>query len=181
MENLKEKRFLAAKEAYTKALIVDPTNKMVNSQMLYFRGSANYELKHYSAAYEDLTETLKINEAHAKALAKRAQTHFKLNEYEDCVIDCEESLKIEESKIIQHLLIEAKSQVKNCPKQNPHQVLSVPLHASTDEIKKSFKKLSLKYHSDKNPTATRIDKKKLNRKFQEVKESYDFLMKKKLS
>jgi len=56
-------------------------------------------------------------------------------------------------------------------KQNYYDVLGVPKSASSDDIKKAFRKLAAKYHPDKNPD----NKKKAEEKFKQVAEAYEVL------
>jgi len=51
-----------------------------------------------------------------------------------------------------------------------YEILGVKRNASQDEIKKSYRKLALKYHPDKNPGDTSCEK-----KFKEVAEAYEVL------
>ena len=51
--------------------------------------------------------------------------------------------------------------------KNYYQVLGLSKNASQDEIKKTFRKLSLQYHPDKNPSSTE--------KFKEINEAYQTL------
>lgn len=118
---------------------------------------------------------LKIGTTHVKALAKRAHSHFKLLEYEDCLIDCEEVLKLQVSDDINKLMEDAKFQIKITKTKSRFDILGVTNSATGDEIKKAFRKFSLLYHSDKNPDATAIDKRKLERKFQQIKDAYDWI------
>lgn len=50
-------------------------------------------------------------------------------------------------------------------------VLSVPRNASTDDIKKAYRKLALKWHPDKNPDK----KEEAERRFKEISEAYEVL------
>ncbi|XP_056633694.1 dnaJ homolog subfamily B member 6-like [Diorhabda sublineata] len=52
-----------------------------------------------------------------------------------------------------------------------YKVLKVPRNASTDEIKKAYKKLALKWHPDKNPD----NKEEATRRFREISEAYEVL------
>ena len=52
-----------------------------------------------------------------------------------------------------------------------YEVLSVERNATDDEIKKSYRKLALKLHPDKNP-----DNPEVVEKFREVQSAYDVLM-----
>lgn len=55
-------------------------------------------------------------------------------------------------------------------KRDFYEILGVAKTASEDEIKKSYRKLAMKYHPDRNP-----DSKESEEKFKEVKEAYEML------
>src|SRR5437016_8107495 len=55
-------------------------------------------------------------------------------------------------------------------KRDFYEILGVAKNASDDEIKKSYRKLAMKYHPDRNP-----DSKGAEDKFKEAKEAYEML------
>ena len=55
-------------------------------------------------------------------------------------------------------------------KKDYYEVLGLSRQASDDEIKKSFKKLAMKYHPDRNP-----DNPKAEESFKDAKEAYEVL------
>ena len=55
-------------------------------------------------------------------------------------------------------------------KRDYYEILGVAKNSSEDEIKKSYRKLAMKYHPDRNP-----DSKESEEKFKEVKEAYEML------
>lgn len=55
-------------------------------------------------------------------------------------------------------------------KRDYYEVLSVNRNASEADIKKSYRKLAMKYHPDRNP-----DNNEAEENFKEVKEAYEIL------
>ncbi|CDU85142.1 hypothetical protein YYC_02988 [Plasmodium yoelii 17X] len=55
------------------------------------------------------------------------------------------------------------------PEQNAYEILNVNTHASTGEIRQSFRQLSRKYHPDKNKEPDAFDK------FNKIREAYEIL------
>lgn len=56
------------------------------------------------------------------------------------------------------------------PQKNHHSILGLAPGATKKQIKSAYRKLALKYHPDRNPSAGAA------RKFQEIKEAYDYLL-----
>jgi len=165
---------------FTEALKIDPKNRKLNCEIYYNRGLASYNVDKFQLAYDDLTKALQLDEKYVKALSQRAKTHFKLNEFEDCIIDCEESLMLEIDEKIKKLLADAQTKVRNKPKKSKkadYEILEITETATRKEVIKAYRNLSLRYHSDKHPNATACDKKKLDRKFLELKTAYDSFLK----
>lgn len=61
----------------------------------------------------------------------------------------------------------------NEPRQTMYDVLEVRSSASINEIRTSYRRLVLKYHPDRNKTATEQERKKLAAKFQQIQEAYE--------
>lgn len=59
--------------------------------------------------------------------------------------------------------------------KNYYDILGVDKKASADEIKKAFRKLSLKWHPDKHVNDSEKDKKAAEEKFKEIVEAYEVL------
>ena len=60
-------------------------------------------------------------------------------------------------------------------KKKFYRVLDVPVDASQEDIKKSYRELAKKYHPDSNPDADESKKKELEEKFKEISSAYDVL------
>jgi DnaJ homolog subfamily C member 7 len=168
--------YFEAREVYTTALAIDKTNKATNVTLLYNRSSANFKLGRFKDAIADCSEVLKSNETHIKALKRRAQSHYKLREFDDCIIDSEEAQRLEPSEEMRKLIEDASFNILVQKSKDNYEILGIPRSASKADIKKAFYKLSLQYHPDKNPGTTAIDKKKLEKKFQEITKAYNIVM-----
>lgn len=59
--------------------------------------------------------------------------------------------------------------------KNYYDILGVKKDASKDDIRRAFKKLSVKYHPDKHINDSEEDKKKVEDKFKEINEAYETL------
>jgi DnaJ family protein A protein 5 len=57
-----------------------------------------------------------------------------------------------------------------------YDVLGLPLTASSEEIKKSYRKCALQWHPDKHSEASAEKKEEANRRFLEVQDAYETLM-----
>lgn len=64
--------------------------------------------------------------------------------------------------------------------KDPYKILGVTRRASTDDIKKSYRKLCLLYHPDKNVQKTDREKRISEAKFKQVREAYDAILHKKM-
>lgn len=60
---------------------------------------------------------------------------------------------------------------KSASKRDYYEVLGLTKKASNEEIKKSFRKLAVKWHPDKNPD----NKEEAAEKFREISEAYEVL------
>lgn len=85
-------------------------------------------------------------------------------------------MRLEPSEAIRKLISDAKFNITVSKGCNAYTILGISSEPTESEVKKAFHKLSLIYHSDKNPKATAVEKKKLERKFQEIKNAYNFAM-----
>ena len=67
----------------------------------------------------------------------------------------------------------------DCDGQNPYETLGLKkkVPAKSEEIKKAYRKMSLKYHPDKQSRKTDDEKKEAEAQFKIVNNAYDILMK----
>lgn len=72
---------------------------------------------------------------------------------------------------------DSSSSIPNLSCGNPYKALNLPNFATSSQIKKAFRELSLKLHPDKRKTdLTKSQHEELNRQFEKVKEAKSFLL-----
>jgi hypothetical protein len=145
----------------------------------------HFSTENFKEAFEDCSLALRLrtdgnNENCIKALLLRAKIHNENFEFEDAIIDCDEILSItgENSKYKEEAeklkkVIKLNSMYQD--HRDHYEVLQIPKNSPMCVVKETFKNLSRLYHSDKHPDATSVEKKKLERKFLEVKSSFECL------
>jgi DnaJ family protein C protein 7 len=69
----------------------------------------------------------------------------------------------------------AKKKETEAKKKDYYKILKVDRNASEAEIKKSYKKLALQYHPDRNSDKSNAEQEEASKKFKEVAEAYGVL------
>lgn len=163
-------------EAFTTAAKIDSSSKNVRLILMYNRGSANFHLKRYEEARDDFTDVQKINQTHVKSLLKRAKAYFQLNEFKKCILDCQKLMFFEPTDEVQQLMNAAMMSSEARKYSDCLAVLGVTDGASTEELKKQYHIMCLKFHPDKHALDTDKKKKVIEQVFKEIKEAYEYLM-----
>ncbi|PSN47553.1 DnaJ subfamily C member 7 [Blattella germanica] len=134
-----------------------------------------YKLGRLNEAVVDCSNALELDETYLKALLRRAKCYMDLNDFEEAVRDYEKALKMDKSRENKRLLQEAKLALKKSKRKDYYKILGVDKNASTDEIKKAYRKRALVHHPDRHANASDGEKKEQEKKFKEVGEAYGIL------
>ena len=162
--------------AYTEALAVDPDNTSFNSIMYANRAAAYSKQGKNKEALEDCTQALDLDPSYLKALLRRAQIYMTLEKYEDAVRDYEKAHQMDDDNTdTVNKLRNAKLELKKSLRKDYYKILAVSKDASDDEIKKSYRKLALKYHPDKNQGLSTEEKEAAEKMFKDIGEAYSVL------
>ncbi|XP_043480601.1 dnaJ homolog subfamily C member 7-like, partial [Leptopilina heterotoma] len=73
------------------------------------------------------------------------------------------------------LLTEAKLALKKSQRKDYYKILGIYKNASTDDIKKAYRKRAMVHHPDRHANAPDREKKEQEKKFKEVGEAYGIL------
>lgn len=145
--------FINAKQVWTTALQIDPSNEAMNAKLLYNRGLANYRLKLYSEAVTDLTNALKINEKHVKAILFCGHCYFDQRMYQKALYYYEQAFILTNDDEVLNAVASADDML-SLWKTDDYFVLGVNAPTTVEEVVSAYKKIVLVHHPDKHPDAS---------------------------
>lgn len=183
IESLKEKanevfkagKYEEAIEEYSKLLEVDPQNKNFNSTIYGNRALCYQKLNKTMEALKDINIAISLNDKYYKAYMRRGTLYMSLKMYEEAKYDFQRVKDNEPTnRDVSRMLEEAKKEESKAKKRDYYEILGVSKNADENEIRKSYKKLALKYHPDRN-NESEEDKQMAEKKFRDISDAYTVL------
>lgn len=179
----KSRRFEEAVKSYTEALELCPPDAGSYRAKLFFnRASANANLRNHEQVVKDCTSATRLDDGYSKAYLRRAASNLVIGGKAECeaaIRDYERALELaggeEAARDIKRKLQGARVQLKRASRKDFYKVLGVKRDANEAEIKKSYRKLALKWHPDRHSNSTDVEKKKADDMFREVNFAYEVL------
>ncbi|XP_001602403.1 dnaJ homolog subfamily C member 7 isoform X1 [Nasonia vitripennis] len=171
----KAERYQEAYNLYTEALLVDPQNTKANAKLHFNKATVAAKLKKLKESVSECNEALKLDDNYLKAILRRAACYMELQDYEEAVRDYERACKMDKSRDNKRLLLEAKMALKKSKRKDYYKILGIDKNASTEDIKKAYRKRAMVHHPDRHANATDGEKKEQEKKFKEVGEAYGIL------
>lgn len=162
-------------DAYTEALTVDPANKDYNATLLGNRAAALLKLKQLVPALRDCEKALELKSDYTKIILRKAQILTDLERYQDAVRALEHAAKEDpQNAELARQLKQAQLELKKSKRKNYYKILEVNKDADTATIKRTYRKLALMHHPDKNNETPEAHK-AAEAKFKDIQEAYDVL------
>ncbi|XP_011686175.1 PREDICTED: dnaJ homolog subfamily C member 7 [Wasmannia auropunctata] len=172
----KRDQYQEAYDLYNEALTIDPHNIMTNAKLHFNKATAAAKLGKLNESVAECTEALKLNENYLKALLKRASIYMELEEFEEAVRDLEKASKMDKTnRETKRLLGKAKQLLRKSKRKDYYKILGIDKNASTEDIKKAYRKRALDHHPDRHANASEGEKREQEKKFKEVGEAYGIL------
>jgi len=107
------------------------------------------KLEKHDQALKDLDKAIEFNERYPQAFHKRGEVNLKLNEFDNAIRDFQSAQELDPGKFnMKEKIQETKIAAKRAKKKDYYKILGVQQSATEDEIKKSYRKLALKWHPD---------------------------------
>ena len=166
---------LGAIEAYSKALLEDPANKIFNSLILSNRAAAYMRQKDFITALTDLNKSIHLNPDYTKAFMRRGNVYTHMGRFKEAYADYDtvKSLDPNYPELDQSIRL-TKLEEKKSKRKNYYTILGVDQSATPTEIKKAYKRAALQWHPDKN-SETEERRALAERTFKDIGEAYTLL------
>lgn len=173
-DHFKARNYYEAVTKYTNA--IDLCNSIhlegpTLSKLFSNRASTYSLLGEHIKALDDCDSSLEYDTAFIKPMKLRARTLLKLEKYEESVQAFKTAIEANpQDRNLRQEFREAELEFKKSQRKDLYKLLEVDKTASSSEIKKSYKKLALRYHPDKNSGDEAAAE-----KFKEITEAYETL------
>ncbi|XP_014259984.1 dnaJ homolog subfamily C member 7 isoform X2 [Cimex lectularius] len=164
-----------AYDLYSEALLIDPNNNLTNAKLYFNRATVSSKLGRLNEAIADCTAALALDPDYLKALLRRAKCYMDLQQFEEAVQDYKKATTMDKSRATKLLLNEAEMELKKSQRKDYYKILGVDKNATTEDIKKAYRKRALVHHPDRHANASEGEKKEQEKKFKEVGEAYGIL------
>ena len=196
-EEYKKSNHKQAIEHYTNAIDNPICVGLFKSKLYYNRSCSLYYLKSYTECIDDCNEALKIDDEYVKVYIRRGNALVNLESCteRDCmsaISDFERAMELLEKsstsksttsassdekqmRELKTKIQETKVQIKRLKQKDFYKILNVTRNATQDEIKKSYRKLALKYHPDRHASKTEEEKNAAEVIFKDVNLAYEVL------
>ena len=184
-------------DAYTQALEVDSSNKLINSKILHNRALAYNkvsltestlfkrpyvssivlldlpvpQLKNFKAALSDCDQALVLDPEFAKARKTRATALGESGDWEAAIKEWTALQETnQEDADIKKNLRHANMELKKSKRKDLYKILGIEKDANDNDIKKAYRKLAIVHHPDKNPGDENAAE-----RFKDIGEAYETL------
>lgn len=172
---LNEGKYKEAISNYSEALEISPIENAIVPTILYNRAIARSKIGFIRDAINDCTNAIKNSWTYAKFLRLRAKCHMSMRNFRKSVEDYEALLKIDKSNDVETMLKEAQFALQRSQSNNYYDILDIDRKATSDDIKKAYKKLALFHHPDKHSDASQNDKQEQQEIFKKINVANDTL------
>ncbi|CAK4614722.1 hypothetical protein LEN26_020855 [Aphanomyces euteiches] len=173
---LEQHKFDEAAEDLELAVAIDPRHSALNKDLYFKLCEAYANLQKNAQAKSACTESLQAFEGNGAAHAKLSEVLINLEEFEEAVRHARRAVELEEDNRSFHEgLRRAEAALKQSKSKNYYKILGVARDASSQVIKKAYRKKALEWHPDKHAERGETASEEAIKMFQQVAEAYEIL------
>jgi len=181
-KKFKDGEYLAAIECWSECLNVDPTHRSSNAKLLLNRATAYSKLRRHEETVADCTSALELDEKYIKAYSRRAESLRILDGKENlqrAFNDYEKAMEFDSEAAqgsYKQKLRAIQAEIKRAGRKDFYKIMGLQKDATEDEIRKTYKKLALKYHPDRQSSKSEEQRKAAETLFKGINEAYECLL-----
>ena len=157
------------------AIQIDPCNAFIAPELYYKRAGVLLRQRKLTDAIEDCYMATDLDDRCIKALKMRAKLFLQLHLYSDAVEDLEKILSIGESSEASKMLSDLQKRLDS-ESFSFYKLLEIPVTATQEDISKAKRKMSRKYHPDKNFHSSDAEKEEAERMIRMINNAHDVLV-----
>ena len=155
---------------------MDTNNKLFNALILSNRALCYYKKKEYFSALHDINASIKLNNKYWKSYQRRANINIQLKYVEQVKEDLRKVLELDPTNRDAYVMLnDIQREEKKTKRKDLYSVLELNKNASSDEIRRAFKRLAIKWHPDKN-SFNDEQKQYAEKMFKDINEAYNTLI-----
>lgn len=140
--------FERAKEAYTRALQIDPENRLINGEIYFNRGLANHRLNAYNEAIKDFANALAIKGNNGQAWLISGHCFLEKKMYNKAVIYYNQAAEFKNDAEVKSAIVNGENLLARW-NNDDYFVLGLNRPSSISEVTKAMRTLSKSYHPDR--------------------------------
>lgn len=138
-------------------------------------GTCFTKQKKWKEALKWFNKSVTANPKNSKAYHKRGNCNKELGKFVAAEVDYKQANSIDPSLNLKSEIRNLQKKAREEKKKDYYKILGVDKNATDKEIKKAFRKCTLKYHPDKQGGKTDEEKTEAENKFKECNEAYNVL------
>jgi DnaJ family protein C protein 3 len=131
-------------------------------------------MNNYRRAQSYCSDTLKLNPTSEWGLLSQAKRELEAEDFEAAIRTLNEAKEHHESQRVANMLQEAQVALRRSKQKDYYKILGVSRDADERDIKRAYRKLTIKFHPDKASTQG-ISQEEAQKKMAEINEAHDTL------
>jgi tetratricopeptide (TPR) repeat protein len=160
-----------ALEKWEAAVAIDPYHKRFNSLVFGNIMTCWNKLNDTVKSLKAINDAIRCDPNYAKAYFKRAEIYVKIEDFPGAIRDFQTAQNLDPGLNLQSKIQEMSKKASQAKNINYYDILGLSKSATDDEIKKSYRKMCLKFHPDRQDSEEAREL--ANKKILDINEAYD--------
>eukprot|EP01112_Ceratiomyxa_fruticulosa_P024239 TRINITY_DN977_c0_g1_i1.p1 TRINITY_DN977_c0_g1~~TRINITY_DN977_c0_g1_i1.p1 ORF type:complete len:484 (-),score=116.50 TRINITY_DN977_c0_g1_i1:123-1574(-) len=167
-------QFSEALAEYETAIELEPNNIQVSPNLYVGKCKCHLKLRQNNEAIAACSKAIEMDGNQVDAFIARAEVYMQLDDFDKAIFDYQKAReKQPQNHAINQGLAEAQKRQKMAKRKDHYKILGLTKDASPQEIRKSYRKLALEWHPDRQEDPEKKDMAK--ERYVEIATAYEIL------